>query len=319
MEAAKSPSAKPIRVGLVGLGKIARDQHIPAIAADPYFLLAATASPDGASAGVAAFKDLDAMLAAGLDLDAVVLCTPPGVRAGLAATALGAGLHVMLEKPPARSLAEASTLQFAGRADRTLFAAWHSREAAAVATAAAWLDGRRVHDVAMTWRESVYRWHPGQDWLLAKGGFGVFDPAINGFSILTRILPEPLAVLSADLSVPRNRASPVAATLAMRSGAAPVRCDLSILETGPQRWDIRVRTDRGELLLSEGGARLAIDGLPVAVAAADPADGEYPRLYRRFADLIARGESDFDLAPLAIVDAAQACGQVTPVEDFSFQ
>ena len=37
----------PLRIGIVGLGKIAADQHIPAIAENPRFTLAATVSRSG--------------------------------------------------------------------------------------------------------------------------------------------------------------------------------------------------------------------------------------------------------------------------------
>ena len=37
----------PIRIAIVGFGKIARDQHVPSIAADPRFALAAVASRSG--------------------------------------------------------------------------------------------------------------------------------------------------------------------------------------------------------------------------------------------------------------------------------
>ena len=43
-------SAEPIRVAVVGLGKIARDQHLPALQANPAFVLAATVCPFGALA-----------------------------------------------------------------------------------------------------------------------------------------------------------------------------------------------------------------------------------------------------------------------------
>jgi len=304
-----------IRTGLVGLGKIARDQHVPAILADPAFALVATASPDGALAGVPAFPDLDSLLASSIALDAVVLCTPPAVRAGLAAQAIAAGLHVMLEKPPALTAVEAEPLAAAaGRQGISLFATWHSREGAGVADAAEWLSRRRIQDVRVIWRESIDRWHPGQDWLLSAGGFGVFDPAINAFSILTRILPAPLEVTAADLHVPANRFAAAEAMVAMLCGDATVRCDLSILERGAQCWDITVRTDGGELVLSEGGHALAIDGVPRALAPA----GEYPRLYRQFAALIAAHRIDVDLAPLRLVDAAMQRGIVHPLPPFHF-
>ena len=42
-----------LKLGLVGIGKIARDQHIPALAADPRFELVATASRNASVDGVA--------------------------------------------------------------------------------------------------------------------------------------------------------------------------------------------------------------------------------------------------------------------------
>jgi len=304
-----------VRVALVGLGKIARAQHVPAIRADPHYELVATVSPDGAAMDLPAFPDLDALLCAGLELDALSLCTPPGVRVDLARRALGAGLHVMLEKPPALSTAQAAPLPDAARqAGRSLFTAWHSRETDLVDAAAAWLKGRAIASVDVVWREDVRVWHPGQDWLLEAGGFGVFDPAINAFSILTAILPRALEVDGAELSVPVNRGAPAEAFVSMRCGDAPVRCDLSILESGPQRWEIAIRTDEGDLRLTHGGHHLRIEGRPAATAP----DREYPRLYRRFAALIASGQSAFDLAPLTLVEQVLVVGRVRSVPAFEF-
>ncbi len=107
-----------IRLGLVGVGKIARDQHLPAIAADPRFELVATASHDGAIEGVAAHRSVAALIAGGHALDAVSICTPPAGRHALAAAAIEAGLHVMLEKPPAATLSEIADLQARAAAKR---------------------------------------------------------------------------------------------------------------------------------------------------------------------------------------------------------
>jgi predicted dehydrogenase len=38
---------KPIRIGIIGFGKIAEDQHAPSIAANPRFELAASSSRSG--------------------------------------------------------------------------------------------------------------------------------------------------------------------------------------------------------------------------------------------------------------------------------
>ncbi|MBB3953724.1 hypothetical protein [Novosphingobium sediminicola] len=130
------------------------------------------------------------------------------MRAGLAHRALEARLHVMLEKPPAAGLSQVDALVRAS-AGRTMLATWHSRESAAVDVAAAWLAARQIKAMRLNWREDVRVWHPGQDWLLAAGGFGVFDTAINAFSILTHIMPQPLTLESADLGIPANRQAPM--------------------------------------------------------------------------------------------------------------
>jgi len=302
-------------LGLVGLGKIARDQHIPAIAATGLFDLAAVVSPDGAAPndgvhdGVPTFRSQAEMLDALPGLDAVAICTPPAVRHGLTAQALRAGLHVLIEKPPAATVSEIRHLtEAAAAARRTLFTAWHSQFNPAVEeTRRRLADGGAIRNVAITWKEDVRRWHPGQDWIFAAGGFGVFDPGINALSILTRILPVPVFVRGAELLVPANRDTAIAATLEMRAGTGaadgfPVTADFDFRQEGEQTWAIAIAMADGTRLdLTHGGTRLAIDGVP---ATGEP-DTEYQRIYRHFHRLITEGASDVDARPLHLV--ADAC------------
>jgi len=287
--------AAPLRLALVGLGKIARDQHVPAIAADPRFELAAVVSRHAGLDGVAHFDKLEDLLADGMAIDAVVLCTPPQPRHALAHLALTAGKHVMLEKPPGATLSEVEDLrQVAADHGLTLQATWHSRYAAGVEPARAWLAGRTVKAARIHWKEDVRVWHPGQDWIWDAGGLGVFDPAINALSIATRILP-PFFLTGGCLHVPANRQSPIQAELDFCDTAgAPIRVELDFLQTGPQSWDIEVDTEDGALKLTQGGAKLWIDGQ----LRREGPDREYPGLYGAFARLIADGASDVDVSPL---------------------
>ena len=115
-------------MGLVGLGKIARDEHLPAIAHTDGAELVAVASRNAAADGVANYPDLAAMLAGQPDLDAVILCQPPAARYEAARTALLAGKHVFLEKPPGATLSEVDALtDIARHQGVTLYASWHSR------------------------------------------------------------------------------------------------------------------------------------------------------------------------------------------------
>ncbi len=303
-----------IKVGIVGMGKIARDQHLPAIHGNPAFSFAATVSPnDPGVAGIAHYKTLDALLADGQVVEAVALCTPPQVRYDLAVAALARGLHVFLEKPPGATLAEVDALEeAAAKTGATLFAGWHSRFAAGVAPAKAWLADKRIERVSIVWREDVRVWHPGQAWIWEPGGLGVFDPGINALSIATEILPNAFFLSSATLSTPANRAAPIAADLVFRdTTGASITMDLDWRQTGPQSWDVVVETDAGTLSLAKGGAVLT---LPDGVHHAD--DEEYPGLYTRFATLIRERRSEVDTRPLCLVADAYLRARRETVEAF---
>jgi D-galactose 1-dehydrogenase len=303
-----------LRIAIVGFGKIARDQHVPAIAATEGVMLAAIASRHASLADLPHFHTLEELLRDGPAIDAVALCTPPQVRRVQAAVALGAGKHVMLEKPPGASVSELDSLiALAARAGRSLFATWHSRFAPAVEPARNWLAPRRIHSVVISWKEDVRVWHPGQSWIWEPGGLGVFDPGINALSILTRILPQPLFVTAAELSFPANREAPIAARLSLSDAAGlPVTAEFDFRQTGPQSWDILVETDGGPLKLSGGGARLAAGGEVLV----DAAEAEYRGLYRRFVEIAATGASDVDLTPLRLVADAFLLGRRQIVEAF---
>lgn len=303
-----------LRIAIVGYGKIARDQHVGAIAATAGATLAAVASRNASLPGVPNFATIEELLEKGPPIDAVSLCTPPQVRRAQAAAALAAGKHVMLEKPPGTGVAELDPLiAMAEEAKRTLFATWHSRYAPAVEPARAWLLARRIKSVHINWKEDVRVWHPGQGWIWEPGGLGVFDPGINALSILTRILPRPVFVTAAELAFPANCQAPIAANLTLTDiGGLPVTAEFDFRQTGPQSWDILVETDQGQMTLSGGGRRMAIDGETVAEAP----DQEYRELYGRFVKLTATGARDVDLAPLRLVADAFLLGKRNIVEPF---
>jgi D-galactose 1-dehydrogenase len=306
----------PHKIALVGVGKIAHDQHVPSIAGNPDFELAATVSRHGSVEGIEAFTDLAAMLAKRPDIGAVALCMPPQARYRYAVEALDARRHVLLEKPPGATLSEVHALEkLAADTGSTLFATWHSRFAVSVPAAKAWLADRKVKRLAIIWKEDVRRWHPGQEWIWEPGGLGVFDPGINALSILTGIYPDPLHLVSADLSFPENRGTPIAASLRFAdAGGAEVTAEFDWRQEGPQTWDIEIVTDTGEMKLSRGGAELAIDGRTVEQAP----DREYAGIYRRFAELIHTGKSDVDLSPMVHVADAFTLGRRIVVEPFEF-
>lgn len=305
---------QPIRLGLVGYGKIARDQHVPAIQANPAFSLVAVATQGQPCPGVANFTSLGDMLRELPELDAIAFCTPPQGRYGLVREALAAGKHVLVEKPPCASLGEAMALvdQAASVGVGGLFA-WHSRFAPGVEVARAWLADRSLKAVRVEWKESVRKWHPGQTWIWQAGGLGVFDPGINALSIVTELLPSPLFVSNAELRVPQNCQSPIAASLSLTNAQGlPVSVELDFDHDHNELWRIELEAADGVLRLDHGGASLSIDG----VAQALPEEGEYPALYRHFHGLIEAGMRDMDTQPLRLVADSFFAGERVTVEPF---
>jgi predicted dehydrogenase len=295
---------KPIGIAIIGFGKIAADQHVPAIAANERFKLVATSSRSR-SGPMPCYADWREMLREADGIEAVAITTPPGPRMEIAAECARAGLHVLLEKPPTATLGEAEALRGANP-DVTMFATWHARHNPAVLAAADLLAGKIVSSMRITWHEDVHKWHPGQDWIWDAGGFGVFDPGINALSIATAIFPGDLFVKSADLHVPENAQTPIAVEIQFGDG---LTASLDWRRSEGEEWTIAVETREGlQLHLEKGGSELVVAGEPEACEGM----GEYPSIYAHFVDLIDNRRSDFDVAPLRLVADCMLVGRHVP-------
>ena len=291
---------KPIRIAIIGFGKIAQDQHVPSITGNPRFELVATSSRSGQGMGQK-FTDWRELIRTVDGLEAVAITTPPEPRYEIARECLLAGLHCLLEKPPTTGLAEIADLECLAQAQqRTLFTTWHAQHHPTVQAAAKALAGKRIAKLTIHWHEDVNKWHPGQKWIWEPGGFGVFDPGINAFSIATAIYPGGLFVRSAELVFPANAQTPIAADVVFASpeGDGPLTASLDWRRPGGEEWTITVETvDGREVRLEDGGAKLFIDGKQQG----DSGIGEYPDIYRTFVDLIDERHSLVDVAPLRLV------------------
>jgi predicted dehydrogenase len=156
-----------LRAGILGTGAVAQ-LHAEAIGARSDAQLVAVSDVDEARAaafaqqfGGTAHPDLAAMLAAGLDV--LHICTPPGVHADQAIAALDAGVNVILEKPPALTLAEFDRiLEAEQRSSGRLAIVFQQRTGAAASTVKQLFDrgafGRPLVATCHT------LWHRGADY-----------------------------------------------------------------------------------------------------------------------------------------------------------
>ena len=312
-----SESNMTSKIAIIGLGKIATDQHIPSIAKNKHFKLVAGVSRNASLKDVVHFKSLTELLASKVKVDCVAICTPPSVRLQIATEALKAGLDVLIEKPPTPTMGELVAMEaFATKKKRVLYATWHSRMNTAVEEARRKLKGKRVTKLKITWREDVRHWHPGQDWIWEPGGFGVFDPGINALSILTRIMPQPLFVESAVLETPSNKSTPIAAQIKFKHGdgfTADLSADFDWRQIGEQTWKIEMTTEDGMMLnLLKGGTVLQVNGKIILEAPME----EYDLIYKHFAKLLKARKSDVDAAPLQLICDCFMLGRPKLVEAF---
>ncbi|HEU5108301.1 MAG TPA: Gfo/Idh/MocA family oxidoreductase [Micromonosporaceae bacterium] len=120
----RRPEAPTLRIGVLGCADIAWRRSLPAMVVNPSVRPVAVASRDAGRAarfarrfGCAGLVGYDALLDRD-DVDAVYLPLPPGLHAAWADRALGAGKHVLVEKPLAVSHPEAEALLAAARERR---------------------------------------------------------------------------------------------------------------------------------------------------------------------------------------------------------
>ncbi len=307
------------KIAVIGLGKISEDQHLPILAASDRFELAAVVSQRGHSfQGLPTFRTPAELFDARPDIGTVAVNTPPTSRHGIARAALLAGKDVLLEKPPAATLAELADLEaLAAEQGRVLFATWHSQLNPAVDATRDLLATAGLRSLKIEWREDVRKWHPGQDWVWQPGGFGVFDPGINALSILVKILPMAVFLRQAELTFPANRDTPIAASL--QFGAADPALALSAefdwREQGGETWHMLIELADGQSArLAKGGVLLERPGLPPVEAPAE----EYQRIYQHFAELLEARRSDLDGRPLRLVADAMLIGRRLTTDAFDW-
>ncbi len=124
-----------MRVGLIGCGRIAEIEHLPAMLQSDRVQVVACADPApglteavGRRAGLtsaACYADYRDLLARP-DVEVVSVATPPSSRAAVVLDAAAEGKHVVGEKPFAPSLAEAYAMLAAFARSGTTLAVYHN-------------------------------------------------------------------------------------------------------------------------------------------------------------------------------------------------
>lgn len=296
----------PLKGVLVGFGKVAESAHLPAFRGNPLFTLEAVVEADPARRQAAAaavpgarvYASLSELTARERGLDFADIAAPPWLHAPLALEALGAGLHVLCEKPLALSEPELESLAAAAAAaDRALVCVHNWKKAPLIARLKELLDAEAAGPVREAhWH--VLRTKPAADagggWRLdpARAGGGVvMDHGWHAFYLLAWLLGRRADGAHALLS-PAARAEEEASVLA-DFGGVPAAVRLSWRAPARGHWGL-FRGPEGSIEM--GDARLVVRrGDAVTTHAfAEPlsAGSAHPEWFRDllpdFADAVAR-------------------------------
>ena len=182
------------RIGIVGIGWVARDYMVPALATHPNATLVAVVSPNpedfrGLDEAVRTHPTLEEMVAEG-GLDAVYVATPNHLHREHAVACLEAGLDVLCEKPLAILPEDAAAIaEAAERSGRTLATAFDQRWHPAHRTLRRWVRAGKLGTLTQV-RIDYACWLP-PDWAPDNwrvdyeraGGGAVIDLAPHGLDL----------------------------------------------------------------------------------------------------------------------------------------
>jgi predicted dehydrogenase len=249
----------PLTVAIVGTGGIA-DQHAQALlaAGGATIVAAVDISSDSVTRfagqwGIpATYETIDALLAAG-PVDVVHVCTPTGFHADQTIRALGAGAHVVVEKPPALSLAELDAMTDAAtRAGRTLAVVFQQRSGTAAAHVRRLLDsgvlGRPLVATCQTlwYRDPAYFDVPWRgNW--TNGGGPTLSLGIHQIDLLSWLLGDWASVQGQLWRVDRELQTEDVSTAVVAFANGCVASVITSVLSPRQTSSIRIDTERATI------------------------------------------------------------------------
>lgn len=238
----RAESLQPVRIGLVGCGRVAERGYGPAFRAARGVELAAVADRVSercarVAPGVPAFEDAAALLDAAR-VDALVLATPVATRLADARLAAEADVCVLLEKPPAADADEARALATLDPAPRTGFNRRFERGAAELRDSLP-DDGAVELSIELVFQSDAW------------AAYGISDDVL--LDVATHAVDLALWLARADALRVRAAAEPRKAELELELDGGP-RAVLRLAQEGRYRERVAARTADGRVTrLAKGG------------------------------------------------------------------
>lgn len=290
-----------LAVGIIGGGWIAR-RHVPAIiAASGVELVAACdtelsrAQAIAGSTGARAYREWEEMLERE-QLGAVWVCTPPLFHREPAVAAIERGMHVYLEKPIARTLADGEAIAAAAERSDVICAVgyqWHATELLDVVR-----DATRGQSIGMLTGRN-YGPVAGRPWFVdrAQGGGQVLERGSHHIDLQRAIAGEIAAVEAVGApvkltgrQVQGNIDEVVSLTFHFRSGALG-SVNIAWTHDGqPELYSLDVIGSDASLWLELGPDRFRVQGVAGGTELDDAYADPFDRSVSRFLEAVQAGD-----------------------------
>lgn len=250
-----------VRWLVIGIGDITRRRVIPAIEESPRSVLQGIVTRDTGKAAdypaAKAFTTLEQALETG-DCDAVYVASPVFLHAAHTIASLGAGKHVLCEKPTAMNFAEAESMAMAAEAAGKLFGvAYYRRLFPKLIRVKQLIEEGAIGEPVLaeanchSWvEENASEWHRG--WLLdpAKAGGGpLYDIASHRIDALNFLFGAPTRAVG----ILSNRLHAYAVE---DSATVLMQYEKGIHGTVDVRWNSRVARDQFRVIGADGEMNL---------------------------------------------------------------
>jgi predicted dehydrogenase/nucleoside-diphosphate-sugar epimerase len=293
---------RKVRLAVVGCGAIARSLHLPVVAGHEDVELVALVDRDVVRASELArgygvkrvLPDVAALDSA--DFDAAILATPPQHHAEATIDLLKRGVHVLVEKPMATTLADAEAMvRAAEETGRALAVGFFRRLYPSIRLLRALLDsnwlGRPVRFVAEG--GGTYNWAAATLGNMKKelaGGGVLIDYGSHILDLLFALFDEPAEVLNYRDNALGGVEADCSLGLRLRHAGDPVEGTLDLARTRNVGNFIRVECERG-MLEFQVNERHRVRVMPHGPSLSDPLTGDV-RPYRLDAGWFGEAEDE---------------------------
>jgi predicted dehydrogenase len=259
------------------------------------------------------FSSLDAFLSSSMSADAIYVLTPPQTHAALATKAMGAGMHVLIEKPATLGVRSCINLiNDCTRFGKTLFFAYHARYASGMPEMASLLADVPLSEIDVDYIEDVMRHRVSANPDLFPGA--VWDSAVNAFSVIEMLFPNCGTLQASDHHVVLLEGVAIESSCTFRSDNLTIRFRQEWLSRKPVCRNIVVRTaEHGRhartFTMDIHNQKTEVDGR--VIHQGDPVNGylqEYLGTQKHFLRCISTGQN---FVPYGAIQMAQA---LQPIE-----